>query len=78
MNQSFPGDAPNSSFGTSFFNSLCGQCHSSISGKFVDVAVNPDMLTQASNVAGRTSSATNLNIAPSSRSTSYVPASQVQ
>jgi hypothetical protein len=78
LNQSFPGDAPNSSFGTSFFNSLCGQCHSSISGRFVDVAVNPDVLTQASNVVGRTLPATNLNIPPAMRSTTYVPASQIQ
>jgi hypothetical protein len=78
MNQAMPADAPNSSFGTSFFDSLCGQCHSSISGKFVDVAVNPDILTQASNVIGRTTAATDLNVLPSMRSTAYVPASQIQ
>jgi hypothetical protein len=78
LNQSMPADSINSTFGPSFFNSLCGQCHSSISGRFLDVAVNPDILTQASIVAGRTESATNLNIPPTSRSTTYVPASQIQ
>jgi hypothetical protein len=78
LNQSMPGDSINSTFGPSFFNSLCGQCHNSISGRPLDVAVNPDILTQASIVTGRTGSSTNLNIAPSSRSTSFVPASQIQ
>jgi hypothetical protein len=78
MNQSMPADSINSTFGPSFFDSLCGQCHSSISGKFVDVAVNPDILTQASIVAGRSAAAQDLDISPSSRSTTYVPASQIQ
>jgi hypothetical protein len=78
LNQSMPADSINSTFGPSFFNSLCGQCHNSISGQPVDVAVNPDILTQASMVLGRTQSPTNLNVAPASRSTTYVPASQIQ
>jgi hypothetical protein len=75
LNQGFSGQVP--SMGSTgpgspppanpFFNGLCGQCHDSISGRAVDVAVNPDMLTQASNVAGRTSSATSLTMAPGSR-----------
>jgi hypothetical protein len=62
----------------SFFNGLCGQCHNAISGRAVDVAVQPDMLSQASNVAARTAGAQNLNIAPSSRSTMYVPVGSIQ
>jgi hypothetical protein len=78
LNQSMPADSINSTFGPSFFNSLCGQCHDSISGRPLDVAVNPDILTQASIVTGRTESATNLNIPFAMRSTTYVPASQIQ
>ncbi len=59
-----PGSPPPSN---PFFDGLCGQCHNSISGQAVDVAVNPDMLTQASNVLGRTSGATSLTQSPGSR-----------
>lgn len=48
-----------------FFNGLCGQCHSSISGQAVEVAVNPDMLSQASNVAARGGPATTVALGPS-------------
>jgi len=48
-----------------FFNGLCGQCHSAISGKAVDVAVNPDMLSQASNVVANGAPSTNVAIGPS-------------
>jgi hypothetical protein len=50
-----------------FFDGLCGQCHNAISGRAVDVAVTPDMLTQASNVVVRGSVPTSLGISPSSR-----------
>jgi hypothetical protein len=75
LNQGFSGQVPNAGPigpgspppSNPFFNGLCGQCHGSISGQAVDVAVNPDMLTQASNVLGRTSPATSLAIAPDAR-----------
>ena len=47
-------------------------------GKNIDVAVQPDVLSQASNVAGRTAGAQNLAISPGMRSTMYVPVSQIQ
>ena len=31
-----------------FFNSVCGGCHGSVSGKELDIAIDPDALTGAS------------------------------
>ena len=31
-----------------FFNSVCGGCHGSVSGKELDIALDPDALTGAS------------------------------
>jgi hypothetical protein len=73
-----PGEVENQVLPNAFFNGLCGQCHNAITGKTIDVAVNPDMLSQASNVAARTASPQNLAIAPSKRSTMYVPVAQIQ
>ncbi len=74
-----PGEVENQVLPNAFFNGLCGQCHSAISGKAIDVAVQPDMLSQASaTAAGRTASPQNLASAPGSRSTMYVPVSQIQ
>lgn len=74
-----PGEVENQVFTTQFFSGLCGQCHGAVSGKPIDVAVQPDMLSQASaTVAARTTSPQNLAIPPGMRSTKYVPASQIQ
>jgi hypothetical protein len=73
-----PGEVENQVLPNAFFNGMCGQCHSAISGRAIDVAVQPDMLSQASNVAARTASAQNLNIAPASRSKMYVPVGTIQ
>ncbi len=64
----YPGERSHQSFQSNFFNGLCGLCHGSISGKPLDAAVNPDLLTQASQVqaAGHTGD-NNLNISPGSR-----------
>jgi hypothetical protein len=62
-----PGEYAHQSFTSGFFNNLCGQCHGSISGQQVDVAVNPDILTQASMVDSTSASALNLNLAPGAR-----------
>ena len=43
-----PGEQTFQSFPLAFFDNVCGQCHGSITGQQVDVAVNPDVLTQAS------------------------------
>jgi hypothetical protein len=70
-----PGEYGHQSFTSGFFNNLCGQCHGSISGQQVDVAVNPDILTQASMVTSTSTPPKNLNIAPGARSTAIGPPS---
>ena len=64
VNQSMPGSNANNS---NFFDGLCGNCHGSVSGRQVDVAVRPDFLTQASIVLSRGTNPTNLDIPPSKR-----------
>ncbi len=53
--QYYPGEWVTLSFRRELFNGFCGGCHGSISGKEHDVAVNPDVLTQASNAAAKKS-----------------------
>jgi hypothetical protein len=72
-----PGEVENQVFPNQFFSGLCGQCHGAVSGRPVDVAVQPDMLSQASNVASRTASPQNLDIAPGMRSTTYVSVTEL-
>jgi hypothetical protein len=48
--QFYPGEEVRQAFQRQFFNGLCGGCHGSLSGLELDVAVNPDILTQASSV----------------------------
>ena len=62
-----PGEYANQSFKREFFSGLCGQCHGSVSGRPLDIAVQPDILTQASNTASRGNVPLNLNKAPSDR-----------
>ncbi|HEY1959832.1 MAG TPA: hypothetical protein VGH28_29685 [Polyangiaceae bacterium] len=64
----YPGERAHQSFQGQFFNGLCGTCHGSISGRPVDAALNPDLLTQASQVQalGHTGD-NNLDIGPSQR-----------
>ena len=54
----YPGERSHQAFQQTFFNGLCALCHGSISGRPVDAALNPDLLTQASQVqaAGQTGS----------------------
>jgi hypothetical protein len=49
----YPGEYTHQSFRAEFFNSLCGQCHGSISGRQTDVALKPDFVTQASTTIAR-------------------------
>jgi hypothetical protein len=63
----YPGEYVHQSFRRDFFNALCGNCHGAISGRPVDVAVRPDMLTQASDTISRASQPYNLNLAPNQR-----------
>ena len=62
-----PGEYTRQSFRRGFFNGFCGQCHGSISGKPLDVAMSPDILTQASAVDARGSTPIDLNKAPGDR-----------
>ncbi len=62
-----PGEYGHQSFTPKFFDSLCGACHSSISGRPLDVVVKPDLLTQASRVAARDAQPIDANVAPAQR-----------
>jgi hypothetical protein len=56
-----PGEYSHQSFQGKFFNALCGQCHGAVSGHPVDVALNPDFITEASSVLAATSSPVDLS-----------------
>ncbi len=58
--QFYPGERVRQAFRRELFNGLCAGCHGSISGAEVDGAVKPDVLTQASDVAARTETPTDL------------------
>jgi hypothetical protein len=62
--QFYPGERAHQSFQRNLFNGLCGGCHGSVSGREVELAVKPDILTQASQVAARDMSPTDLTGAP--------------
>jgi hypothetical protein len=51
--QFYPGEVVRQGFRRDLFNGLCAGCHGSVSGKENDIAVNPDILTQASDVKAR-------------------------
>lgn len=63
----YPGEYSHQSFQAKFFNGLCGQCHGATTGKQVDVAVRPDIITGASQIQARDQFPTDLNKAPGSR-----------
>jgi hypothetical protein len=46
--QFYPGERASQGFRRELFNGMCGGCHGSISGKELDVAVDIDALTRAS------------------------------
>lgn len=56
--QFYPGESVRQSFRRDLFDGVCGLCHGSVSGLESHVATNPDILTQASNVAARTAAPT--------------------
>ncbi len=62
-----PGEITNQSFRRPFFDGLCAACHGAISGRPLDSAVRPDLLTEASTTASRGSSPYNANVAPAQR-----------
>jgi hypothetical protein len=67
--QFYPGEYAHQSFPSRFFDGFCGGCHGAISGHEVDLALQPDILTQASRVEARkpSSTPTYLNAPPAQR-----------
>ncbi|RYZ10041.1 MAG: hypothetical protein EOO73_00205 [Myxococcales bacterium] len=59
--QFYPGEVVRQGFRRELFDGLCGGCHGSVSGMENDVAVNPDILTQASDVVARGKRPTDLS-----------------
>ncbi len=51
--QFYPGESLRQSFPRGLFDGMCGGCHGSVSGFEHDVAANPDVLTQASDVQAK-------------------------
>jgi hypothetical protein len=51
-----PGERISRGVPQKFFNSVCGGCHGSVSGKELDIAIDPDALTGASVSVSRDSS----------------------
>ncbi|MEZ4221400.1 MAG: hypothetical protein R3B13_10785 [Polyangiaceae bacterium] len=58
--QFYPGEVIRQSFRRELFNGMCAGCHGSVSGYEADIATNPDILTQASNVDARNAKAVDL------------------
>ena len=73
--QFYPGEYTHQGFQPSFFNGLCGGCHGSVSGAEVDLAVQPDILTQASRVDARDTDVRSVTFtgAPASRTPEVGP-----
>ncbi|HEY8073417.1 MAG TPA: hypothetical protein VIF62_04895, partial [Labilithrix sp.] len=62
-----PGEYVHQSFTQPFFGALCGQCHGAISGRPVDVALQPDFITRASATIARDKPPFDLNKPPDQR-----------
>jgi hypothetical protein len=62
--QFYPGEHAHQSFRRDLFDGLCGGCHGSVSGRELELAVKPDILTTASQVTARDKSPTDLTGAP--------------
>ncbi len=62
--QFYPGEWVRQSFRRELFNGLCAGCHGSVSGYESHIAVNPDILTQASNVDAREADPVDVLAAP--------------
>jgi len=62
-----PGEYTHQSFRGIFFNNLCANCHGAVSGKQTDVALNPDFMTEASQVDAVTTPPSQLTGPPSQR-----------
>ncbi len=62
-----PGEYLHQGFQRQFFDNLCGGCHGAVSGRPVDNAIAPDILTEASNVTARDQTPTDLKVPPAQR-----------
>jgi hypothetical protein len=62
--QFYPGEKTRVGFRRDLFNGVCGSCHGSVSGYEHDVAINPDILTQASRVDAKDTKPLDLTRAP--------------
>jgi hypothetical protein len=51
--QFYPGEIARQGFRQDLFDGLCAGCHGSVTGRENEIAVNPDILTQASDVMAR-------------------------
>jgi hypothetical protein len=60
--QFYPGELARQGFPRSLFNGLCAGCHGSLSGFETHIAVNPDILTSASNVQARDAAPVDLTV----------------
>jgi hypothetical protein len=60
--QFYPGEVARQGFRRELFDGLCGGCHGSVSGMENEVAVNPDILTQASDVIAFDKGVTDLSV----------------
>jgi hypothetical protein len=58
--QFYPGERVNQGFRRGLFNGMCGGCHGSVSGQELDVAVDIDVLTRASQTVARDTAPTQL------------------
>ncbi len=59
--QFYPGEVVRQGFRRELFDGMCGGCHGSVSGYENEIAVNPDILTQASDVIARDKKPTDLS-----------------
>ena len=58
--QFYPGEYAHQSFRREFFNGLCAGCHGSVNGLESHIAINPDILTRASDVVATERNPTDL------------------
>ncbi|HEX7602491.1 MAG TPA: hypothetical protein VF316_12835, partial [Polyangiaceae bacterium] len=72
----YPGEYAHQAFKPNFFDGMCAACHNSVSGRPLDSAVQPDLLTQASAVVARSATPTNLNLPPPQRGQPIGPPAQ--
>ncbi|HYQ43033.1 MAG TPA: hypothetical protein VER11_13725 [Polyangiaceae bacterium] len=71
--QFYPGEVVRQGFRAPLFNGLCAGCHGSISGYDTDISINPDILSQASQVEAKNRTPTNLTNHPASTTGPVAP-----